>query len=109
MGRPSVVIGLITDRLKRRSFRSKRKGSSRRRRISRESTTLTAWAATVAIAAPAVPMWNTATSRRSPAMLQTQAISTVIKGVLESPIPRKMLPIRLYAMMNTEPRPQMRI
>ena len=54
-----------------------------------------AWAATVAMAAPAVPMWNTATSSRSPAMLKTQAMNTVNRGVLESPMPRKTLPMRL--------------
>ena len=52
-------------------------------------------AATVAMAAPAAPRWKTATSRRSPAILQMQAMKTVISGVLESPMPLKMLPIRL--------------
>ena len=60
-----------------------------------EITTLMSWAATVAMAAPAVPMWKPATSVRSPAILKMHAISTVTSGVLESPSPLKIPPIRL--------------
>ena len=38
--------------------------------------------------------------------MQTLAIATVIKGVLESPIPRMMLPSTLYATIITDPAPQ---
>ena len=57
--------------------------------------TLTAWAVTVAMAAPAAPRWKTPTSTKSPTMLMTQAMATVSSGVLESPIPRKTAPMTL--------------
>ena len=79
------------------------------RTSSSDITTLTAWAATVATAAPAVPIWSTATSSRSPAILQTHAMATVMSGVTESPMPRKTLPIRLYEIITSMPIPQMRI
>ena len=60
--------------------------------IKRETATLTAWAMMVAKAAPVAPIPNPATRIKSPIILQTQAIVTVINGVLESPIPRKMAP-----------------
>lgn len=41
---------------------------------------------------PGGPMWNPATRSRSPKILMTQAMATVSRGVLESPIPRKMEP-----------------
>ena len=69
--------------------------------------TLTTWAATVAMAAPAVPRPSPAQSSRSPAMLHAQAMATVSSGVRESPNPRKMQPIRLYATMTSMPAPQM--
>ena len=95
MGTPREVTFRIMPPSKRRSERSRWKGRPLLRRISRETATLIICAATVAAAAPAVPILNTATSSRSPAILHMQAISTVISGVFESPIPRKMLPIRL--------------
>ena len=52
-------------------------------------TTLTACAATVAIAAPTASRWNPATRTRSPMMLTTQATSTKIRGDRLSPRPRK--------------------
>ena len=64
---------------------------------------------TVASAAPAVPMPSTATNKRSPTILQMQAIVTDINGVLESPIPRNTAPKVLYAMIAREPMPQIRI
>ena len=71
------------------------KGSCRRRMITRDSATLMAWAATVAMAAPATPMPKPPTSSRSPTMLHTQAMLTVIRGILESPSPRNTLPTKL--------------
>ena len=71
------------------------KGSFCLRIISTEMITLSAWARTVAIAAPAVAMPKTPTRRKSPAILNTQAIATVTSGILESPIPRKILPSTL--------------
>ena len=68
------------------------KGSCRRRMISRDSSTLTAWANTVAMAAPATPIPKPPTISKSPAILNTQAMLTVIRGIWESPSPRKMLP-----------------
>lgn len=41
---------------------------------------------------PGGHMWNPATRSRSPKILMTQAMATVSRGVLESPIPRKMEP-----------------
>ena len=70
-------------------------GSFCLRIISTEMITLSAWARTVAIAAPAVAMPKTPTRRKSPAILNTQAIATVTSGILESPIPRKILPSTL--------------
>ena len=67
--------------------------------------TLIICAATVAYAAPFAPIPYTATRIRSPAILQMHAINTVMRGVLESPRPLKILPIRLYAMITIEPRP----
>ena len=63
--------------------------------IKREMITLMPCAATVAIAAPAAAIWKTATRRRSPAILITHAMATVISGVLESPMPRNIDPQRL--------------
>ena len=40
-------------------------------------------------------MPRTATKKRSPTILNTQAINTASRGVLESPIPRKTLPSTL--------------
>lgn len=90
------------------SVRCISKGSSFLRMTASDTTTLTTWAATVAMAAPAVPRPSPAQSSRSPAMLQTQAMATVSSGVRESPNPRKMQPIRLYATMTSMPAPQMR-
>ena len=57
--------------------------------------TLMIWENTVARAAPDVPIPITSHKSRSPAILQTQAIATVISGVLESPNPLNIQPIRL--------------
>lgn len=73
-----------------------------------ESTTLTACASTVAIAAPATFIFNTATKSKSPAMFTTQAIVTNKSGIFESPKPLKMLLITLYAIINKMPPPQIR-
>lgn len=59
------------------------------------STTLTAWASTVAIAAPAASIPNPATRARSPTMFTTQATSTNSRGDLLSPSPLKMAENRL--------------
>ena len=80
---------------KRMCCLSSRKGSCFFRTSISEMATLTAWAATVAMAAPAAPMWQTATNSRSPTMLTAQAMATVTSGVTESPMPRNTLPIRL--------------
>ena len=48
-------------------------------------------------AAPDVPILNPAQRIRSPAILNTHATATANSGVLESPIPLKIQPIRLYA------------
>ena len=95
MGSPSLVMRPVSSRWKRICSFSREKGSVLLRISRREITTLTAWAPTVAIAAPTVPRWKPATRIRSPTILHTQAMATVIRGVTESPIPRKMLPIRL--------------
>ena len=99
MGRPRRVMRAMISPRKRIWSLRRVKGRSPRfiflPSMRREIRTLTAWAPTVAMAAPTVPMWKTATRSRSPAMLQTQAMATVIRGVTESPIPRKMLPMRL--------------
>ena len=95
MGVPKRTIRRRIEGAIRISFREKEKGSGRRVMISREIRTLTVWEATVAIAAPAAPMWKPATSSRSPAMLQTLAMATVISGVRESPRPRMTLPSTL--------------
>ena len=80
---------------RRKSRRSREKGSSRLCRIAREISTLIVWAQTVAMAAPAAPRPSPATSSRSPAMLQALAIATVTRGVWESPRPRRTLPSTL--------------
>ena len=77
---------------RRMSLQPKEKGSLRRLKTQREIRTLTVWLPTVAMAAPAAPMWKTATSSRSVRMLQPQAMATVISGVFESPRPRRMPP-----------------
>lgn len=59
------------------------------------STTLTAWASTVAMAAPAASIPNPATRARSPTMFTTQATSTNSRGDLLSPNPLKMAENRL--------------
>ena len=59
------------------------------------SATLTAWASTVAMAAPAASSPSPATRARSPTMLTTQATSTKIRGERLSPSPRKMADSRL--------------
>ena len=84
-------------------------GSGLRQRKNRESSTLTACAATVAMAAPAAPRWNPATSSRSPTMLTAQATATVYSGVLASPAPRSTAPRKLYATIKTMPNPQIRM
>ena len=61
------------------------------------------------MAAPAVPISNTATRRRSPRMLRIHAIATVRRGIFESPSPLKILPTRLYATMKMVPTLQMRM
>ena len=63
--------------------------------ITKETATLMSCAMTVARAAPGAPRPNTATNSRSPMILNTQAIPTAMRGVLESPRPRKILPRRL--------------
>ena len=70
-----------------------------------DSTTLTPCAATVAIAAPATFIWNTATSNKSPTILTTQAINTKSNGDLESPNPLNNAEITLYAVMSKNPAP----
>ena len=61
----------------------------------RERTTLTACAATVAMAAPAAPIVNPSISVMSPTMLVTQAMDTKMSGDLESHIPLKTALSRL--------------
>ena len=77
-------------------------------RMTIASTTLTACAMMVAMAAPAASILNPATKSRSPAMLIRQATSTNSKGDLLSPRPRKMAASILYATMKKIPMPQMR-
>ena len=71
------------------------KGRGRFRMRKNETMTLIAWETTVASAAPALPMPNPLTRRRSPKMLATAAIMTVMSGVVESPMPRKTAPSTL--------------
>ena len=94
-GLPSFRILPMRAPLNRMSCRRRVKARCFFRISSRESTTLTAWANTVAMAAPATFRPKPPTSSRSPPMFRTHAISTVISGTRESPIPRKMLPSRL--------------
>ena len=72
----------------------------------KDRITLIPWASTVASAAPAAAISNTATNKRSPRILKIHAINTVNSGVLDSPIPRKILPSTLYAMINADPAEQ---
>ena len=58
--------------------------------IHNANTTLTACAATVAIAAPAASIRNPATNIKSPAILITHATATNINGDLLSPSPLKI-------------------
>lgn len=51
---------------------------------------LTAWANTVAMAAPSAPMCSGPTSSRSPTMFTQQEMVTKIMGRRESPMPRSM-------------------
>lgn len=62
---------------------------------SNANTTLTAYANTVAIAAPAASRCNPATSIRSPAIFTIQATATNISGDLLSPSPLNMADRRL--------------
>ena len=84
------------------------KGSSFLRITPKETITLITCANTVAKAAPDVPILNPAQRIRSPAILNTHATATVNNGVLESPIPLKIQPIRLYATITSIPPPQIR-
>ena len=61
----------------------------------RHIMTLIACEMTVARAAPRAPMPRPFTNAMSPPMLRTAAMETAISGVLESPIPLKMLESRL--------------
>ena len=79
------------------------KGSSFLFITPREMITLIACASIVAMAAPDTPNLKTATKNRSPQILHTHAIATVSSGILESPIPLKMLPITLYATIKILP------
>ena len=109
IGIPSFSISFIKAPFGFISLSEKSNGKLLFRMIISEITTLIACANTVAIAAPAAPMCNTATVKRSPPMFSTQAIATVISGIFESPIPLKMLPTRLYATINTAPAEQITI
>ena len=71
------------------SFSENSNGCFWRRIINSDSTTLTACAAIVAIAAPATFMLNTATSNRSPTIFTTHAMPTNSSGSRELPSPRK--------------------
>ena len=63
--------------------------------INKEIITLNACAKIVASAAPKAPKLKTATKIKSPIIFTTQAMATVISGVFESPIPRKIAPSKL--------------
>lgn len=108
IGMPRRRIPAVSGRSKRSCSLRNVKGSLRRMMTNRDKITLTACANTVASAAPAAPIWNTSTSSRSPKMFVTHAIATVISGILESPSPRKTLPLTLNATMNSVPAEQMR-
>ena len=95
MGRPMRSTSPMRGASQRMSRRRKEKGIFCLRMMSSDSATLMPCAATVAIAAPAAAMRSTPTSSRSPAMLTTQAMATVISGMRELPSPRKMLPSTL--------------
>ena len=69
------------------------------------NTTLTACAATVAIAAPAASILNPATRTRSPTILITHATATNIRGDLLSPSPLNIAERRLYATIKNIPEP----
>ena len=67
--------------------------------------TLTACAATVAIAAPEAFMLNPATRTMSPTILITHATATNIRGDLLSPSPLNIAERRLYATIKNIPEP----
>ena len=69
------------------------------------STTLTACAITVAIAAPAASSWKPATKIRSPIIFTAQATATKINGDLLSPNPLKIAANTLYATIKKIPPP----
>ena len=106
IGAPRQTILPIRRPSKRMSFFDKANGNSRFRMIKIDNNTLIACAKIVAKAAPATPIWNPATNSTSPTIFSTQAIATVINGILESPIPRKILPRTLYATIKTVPAEQ---
>ena len=76
MGAPSPAMRRRVLPWRRMSVRCISKGSSFLRMAASDTTTLTTWAATVAMAAPAVPRPSAAQSSRSPAMLHTQAMAS---------------------------------
>ena len=108
IGTPRRRIPAVSGRSKRSCSLRKVNGSLRRAITSSDRTTLMACANTVASAAPAAPRWKTATSSRSPKIFTTHAMATVMSGILESPSPRKTLPMTLNATMNSVPAEQMR-
>ena len=95
IGAPKVVIRRAISPSSRSSRRVSAKGSVRHLSRRKETSTLTVCEATVAIAAPAAPMPSPLMSSRSPVMLQTLAMATVMSGVRESPMPRMTLPSTL--------------
>ena len=78
-------------------------GNPRRRSIISPITTLTACAAAVAIAAPVAPRPHGPTRTRSPTIFTTHAMATNTSGIFESPRPRSIPLITLYATIKTIP------
>ena len=87
-------------------FRSNSKGRPLLVIIIKDKTTLTVCARTVARAAPVAAILNTPTNIKSATIFTIHAISTVIRGVFESPRPLNTPPITLYAIIKTKPEQQ---
>ena len=95
-GRPSLSSSAMMRPSKRTLRREKWKGSRSflRRITARETTTLTAWAATVPGGVSRAQV-KASTSSRSPPIVITQASITVNSGVRASPMPRNTAPSTL--------------
>ncbi len=95
LGRPSCTSFFTKSPLGRRVWRFTVSTSFMRISRHRHSAPETAWAIMVAQATPATPIWKPATNQMSSMMLSTQATMRKIRGMMESPRPRRMPEIML--------------